>query len=47
MYDRKRRDGMVKAVIFDMYGLMIDTERLLVKYRLEPAQVYGYVMKAQ
>ena len=38
---------MVKAVIFDMDGLMIDTERLLVKYWLEAAQVYGYEMKAE
>lgn len=33
---------MIKAVIFDMDGLMIDTEKLLVKYWLEAANYYGY-----
>jgi len=33
---------MIKAVIFDMDGLMIDTEKLLVKYWLEAAHDYGY-----
>ena len=35
---------MIKAVIFDMDGLMIDTEKLLVKYWLEAARYYGYSM---
>ena len=35
---------MIKAVIFDMDGLMIDTEKLLVKYWLEAARYYGYAM---
>lgn len=38
---------MIKAVIFDMDGLMIDTERLLVKYWLEAAHQYGYPMKKE
>ena len=38
---------MIKAVVFDMDGLMIDTERLLVKYWMEAAHHYGYAMKAE
>lgn len=38
---------MIKAVIFDMDGLMIDTERLLVRYWLEAAQYYGYDLKRE
>lgn len=38
---------MIKAVIFDMDGLMIDTEKLLVKYWLEAAHHYGYPMKKE
>lgn len=38
---------MVKAVIFDMDGLMIDTEKLLVKYWMEAAHHYGYDMKKE
>lgn len=38
---------MIKAVIFDMDGLMIDTEKLLVKYWLEAAHDYGYDLKRE
>ncbi len=38
---------MLKAVIFDMDGLMIDTEKLLVKYWLEAAHDYGYELKRE
>lgn len=38
---------MVKAVIFDMDGLMIDTEKLLVKYWLEAARYYGYQVERE
>ncbi len=38
---------MIKAVIFDMDGLMIDTEKLLLKYWLEAAHQCGYPMRKE
>ena len=38
---------MKKAVIFDMDGLMIDTEKLLLRYWLEAAHYYGYDMRKE
>lgn len=38
---------MIKAVIFDMDGLMIDTEKLLMKYWLEAAHRCGYEMRRE
>lgn len=35
----------IKAVIFDMDGLMIDTEKLLVKYWCRAANEYGFPMQ--
>lgn len=35
---------MLKAVIFDMDGLMLDTERLLQRFWCEAAAFYGYTM---
>ncbi len=38
---------MIQAIIFDMDGLMIDTEKLLLRYWLEAAHHYGYDMKRE
>jgi len=38
---------MIKAVIFDMDGLMIDTEKLLMRYWLEAAHQLGYDMRRE
>ena len=38
---------MIKAVVFDMDGLMIDTEKLLLRYWLEAAHYYGYDMRKE
>lgn len=38
---------MIKAVIFDMDGLMIDTEKLLMRYWLEAAHQCGYAMQPE
>lgn len=35
---------MLKAVIFDMDGLMLDTESLLQRFWCEAAQLYGFAM---
>lgn len=35
---------MVKAVIFDMDGLLLDTEKLLVRYWVQAANEFGYPM---
>lgn len=36
---------MIKAVIFDMDGVITDTEKLLVKYWVQAAEEYGFPMK--
>lgn len=35
---------MIKAVVFDMDGLLLDTEKLLVKFWVKAANEYGYPM---
>ena len=37
----------IRAVIFDMDGLMLDTEKLLLQYWLEAAHELGYPMKKE
>ncbi len=39
-----KEDAMIKGAIFDMDGLMLDTEKLLVKYWRQAAAEYGYDM---
>ena len=38
---------MIKAVIFDMDGLIFDTEKLLVKYWCQAANEYGFDMRRE
>lgn len=38
--------GNIKGVIFDMDGLMLDTEKLLTRFWCEAAAFYGYKMTA-
>ncbi|MEE5992909.1 MAG: HAD family phosphatase [Oscillospiraceae bacterium] len=38
---------MTKAVIFDMDGLMLDTEKLLARYWMQAAHEYGFPMQLQ
>ena len=37
-------DRKIKGAVFDMDGLMIDTEKLLVKFWRESAEYFGYTM---
>ena len=37
----------IKGIIFDMDGLMIDTEKLLQRYWCQAANEFGYPMKKE
>ena len=39
--------GNIKAVIFDLDGTLLDTEKLLFRYWREAAAAYGFVMTAE
>ena len=45
--EKDRLKEKIKAVIFDMDGLMIDTEKLLLHYWLEAAHELGFPMKKE
>lgn len=38
---------MIKAIIFDMDGVLLDTEKYLVKYWCQAAREYGFLMKPE
>ncbi len=38
---------MIKGIIFDMDGLMLDTEKLLMKFWIESANSFGFDMKKE
>ena len=38
---------MLKAVVFDMDGLMLDTEKLLTRFWREASALYGFDMKEE
>ena len=42
-----KMSAMIKGVIFDMDGLMLDTEKLLTRFWREAAKFYGYEMTAE
>ena len=40
-------NGKIRGIIFDMDGLMLDTEKLLTQFWCEAAQIYGFKMTKQ
>jgi HAD superfamily hydrolase (TIGR01509 family) len=44
---KRKVNKMIKGVIFDMDGLMIDTEKLLMRFWIQSANEYGFDMKKE
>lgn len=45
LFDKQKNNTPVRGVIFDMDGVILDTEKLYVRFWCEAAQFYGFPMK--